>query len=361
MLREALILTPGLYGADGISAASREIISAVEKSSVECVEVWSLTDRVAARRHGKCVLIRSASGSKARFSLWALQRSLRSNASTLVIVLHINLAPVALPLLCRDADLVCFLHGVECWHALSLVQKTALRQAKRVIANSWHTVERFKHVNRELTFREVSVCHLGISPKNWERRKDTSPRFFALIVGRMAATERYKGHDLLLEIWPKVLVEFPNAVLIVVGDGDDRSRLCDKAQGLGLRHAVRFLGKISDEELSELYNECMFFVMPSSGEGFGLVFLEAMRAGKACIGAPGSASEIILDGVTGFIVDPSRADEVLGSILRLFRDPVLRGAFGSAGKQRFANQFTDASFRTRLLTLLNLQTTAFVE
>lgn len=355
ILREALILTPGLYGNDGISVVSREIVSAIANSSVNQLEVWSLTDCVATSPYGDCVRIRPAFGNRTRYSLWALQRSLRHNAGTLVIVLHVRLAPVALPLLCRGAGMICFLHGIECWHELPLIQKTTLRQATRLIANSKHTAERFKHVNREFTSHAVSVCHLGLSPTSRKPKSDSWPVFFALIVGRMAAVERYKGHDLLLEIWPKVLVELPHAVLIIVGDGDDRCRLWDKAQSLGLGDAVRFVGEVSDEELSQLYNDCTFFVMPSSNEGFGLVFLEAMRAGKACIGALGSATEIIVDGVTGFIVDPCRPDEVLGSVLRLFRDSGLRKAFGTAGKQRFDSQFTDVSFRTRLLPLLDLK------
>ena len=73
--------------------------------------------------------------------------------------------------------------------------------------------------------------------------------------------------------------------------------------------------------------------MPSRLEGFGLVFLEAMRAGKACIGAPGAAAEIIQDGVTGLIVDPLSDDDLVGAIVRLFDEPAVRDAFGQGGRR----------------------------
>ena len=126
----------------------------------------------------------------------------------------------------------------------------------------------------------------------------------ALIVARMSAAERYKGHDALLDLWPGVLARRPDARLVVAGDGDDRPRLESRARSLGLSHAVSFAGRVSDARLNELYDECRFLVMPSRDEGFGLVFLEAMRAGKPCIGARGAAEEIIEHNVTGLIVDP---------------------------------------------------------
>ena len=86
---------------------------------------------------------------------------------------------------------------------------------------------------------------------------------------------------------------------LVVGDGSDLSRLQSKAVRLKLGNAVEFAGNVSEERLYAFYRDCSFFVMPSRAEGFGLVFLEAMRAGKPCIGAEGAAAEIIEHGVCG--------------------------------------------------------------
>jgi glycosyltransferase involved in cell wall biosynthesis len=136
--------------------------------------------------------------------------------------------------------------------------------------------------------------------------------------------ERYKGHDLLLEIWPKLVEQVSDAALFIAGDGNDRERLETKAVGLGLKDSVKFLGRVLDQTLEDLYRDCLFFVMPSRHEGFGLVFLEAMQAGKTCIGGMGAAAEVIEHGVTGLVVDPGDAEQVLGAVLRLFQEPGIR-------------------------------------
>ena len=105
-------------------------------------------------------------------------------------------------------------------------------------------------------------------------------------------TERYKGHDQLLE----AMTTLPDARLVVAGDGDDRRRLEEKAAALGLGDRTFFTGFLSEATLAELYRRCAAFVMPSRGEGFGLVYLEAMRAGKPVLAARGSAAEEIVRG-----------------------------------------------------------------
>ncbi len=107
---------------------------------------------------------------------------------------------------------------------------------------------------------------------------------------------------------------------------------------------------MAEAELAALYRDCAFFVMPSSDEGFGMVFLEAMRAGKACIGAPGSAAELIEDGLTGFVVDPDEPEQVLKSVVRLFQDPLLAERLGRAGTERWAGAFTEEAFAARFKT-----------
>jgi len=168
----------------------------------------------------------------------------------------------------------------------------------------------------------------------------------------MSREERYKGHDLLLEIWGGVRSRHPGAELLVAGGGDDRPRLEEKAARLELGGAVRFLGKVPSEELDRLYRGCALFVMPSRHEGFGLVFLEAMRAGKACIGARGAASEIIEDGVTGYVVNPDEPDAVSSAIEKLWTDPVGRARMGELGRQRFRAHFTRERFEERLRALI---------
>jgi phosphatidylinositol alpha-1,6-mannosyltransferase len=174
-----------------------------------------------------------------------------------------------------------------------------------------------------------------------------------LIVARMSADERYKGHDELLDIWPELLARKPDARLVVAGDGTDRPRLELRAASLGLSHAVTFAGRVGDGELAALYEQCGFLVMPSRDEGFGLVFLEAMRAGKACVGANGAAEEIVRHGVTGLIVEPDKPDDLAAAVFTLFDQPATCARFGDAGRERFLSTFTAACFQARFARVLD--------
>ena len=109
---------------------------------------------------------------------------------------------------------------------------------------------------------------------------------------------------------------------------------------------------MTEASLDALYRACAFFVMPSTEEGFGVVFLEAMRVGRACVGAVGSASELIEDGVSGYVVDPSDPETLLKALVRLFQDPALARRMGEAGRARCEREFTEEAFTARFLASL---------
>jgi glycosyltransferase involved in cell wall biosynthesis len=92
--------------------------------------------------------------------------------------------------------------------------------------------------------------------------------------------------------------------------------------------------------------------MPSPREGFGLVFLEAMRAARSCIGCRGAASEIIDDGDTGWIVEAGDRDRLTERVIRTLRDRSESVAMGARGRARYLQHFTEAHFRQRLTALV---------
>ena len=359
-----LVMTPGITGADGISAASRLTVRALAASSVPGtrahVAVLSLGDPPDVGwpdSGGVDVQVAGAAGRKGRFIAMALGTVFNRVPSRRILCLHLALGPMA-QLAARRSRMAIFLHGIEAWRPLRRLERFALHRADILMANSAHTVRRFQEANPQFANRAIHVCHLGIGyepivpGRAPESLPGMRPGTFALIVGRMAAEERYKGHDLLIDIWPRVMAAVPGADLVVVGDGDDRARLEARAAHLG--NHVSFLGRVSDGVLASLYRDCAFFGMPSRDEGFGLVFLEAMREGKACIGGVGAAAEIIDHGVTGLIVDPNDPGQVLNAVLRLFREPETRERMGRAGAARVETRFTEAHFQQRFRQLLGL-------
>jgi len=103
-----------------------------------------------------------------------------------------------------------------------------------------------------------------------------------------------------------------------------------------------------------LYREAAFFVMPSRDEGFGFVYLEAMRAGRPCIACPGAAAEIIEDGRSGLLVTFGSVGEVEAACVRLFSDPALCSRLGRGGAETVRQRFLAGHFVNRFRQALGL-------
>jgi glycosyltransferase involved in cell wall biosynthesis len=340
-----VVLTPNLCGRDGISRLARLVTATFDEASV-----LALHEPASVTRCGRAA-VRGAAGRRSHFVAAAIRGAASADRHTRVIVTHLHLAPAALAYAARGASITMILCGVEAWQPVSRMQRAALDRAARLIAISSFTRDRFTTANPHFAGRTVDVCHLGVEPFTaTDQEQDAAPS--ALIVGRMARDERYKGHDPLLDIWRDVAAAVPGASLRIVGDGDDRARLEQKAGTLGLANQVRFLGGLGDAALQHEYERCTAFVMPSRDEGFGFVFVEAMRAARACVGSRGAAGEIIVDGDTGLLVEPGDRAQLLQSVVRMLRDRPATAAMGARGRARFLQQFTEQRFRDRFTALL---------
>jgi glycosyltransferase involved in cell wall biosynthesis len=151
-----------------------------------------------------------------------------------------------------------------------------------------------------------------------------------------------KGIDQIIKLMPRLTAEFPELLYVVGGDGPDLPRLQRLAREYGVADSVVFLGHVQSKDLADLYAASDVFVMPTrtdaqtgSVEGFGIVFLEAGSQGVPVIGPRQSGSEdAIIEGVTGYLIDPYNPREIEMRITRLLSDPGLRGQLGAAGRER---------------------------
>lgn len=250
-----------------------------------------------------------------------------------------------------------FLNGVESWGSdLRPEQQHAVAAARLRLAISHYTAARIAIANP--AFGPVIATPLGLFEFVSAGVIDTAlvdrvGARSALIVGRMVASERYKGHDELLECWPAVREEVPDAQLIIAGRGDDVLRLESKARGLGLGDSVVFTGFVDDATLEAIRRRVALFTMPSRGEGFGFVYVEAMRAGLPCVASSDDAGgEVVVDGVTGFVVRQADRGALVRAITTLLRDDRARRQMGAAGRVRYEREFTYEAFRQRLAVAL---------
>ena len=272
---------------------------------------------------------------------------------------HLSLARAQrfLPAVVRRRYAV-FLHGIEAWRPLNAQEHAVVRGAALRVANSQYTAGQITAANPDIG--PIEICPLAYSPGDGTPAAsritaevpDIGP-MAVLLVGRMDAAERYKGHDALLEIWPRIVASRPEARLVFAGDGDDRARLLAKATSLGVAARVTFTGFLTTGALASLYNRAAVFAMPSRGEGFGLVYLEAMRHGLPCIGSTHDAArEVIDDGVSGYLLDQSEGSVLADRITQLLGDEGLRRRLGAAGRLRVEEQFNYRQFAHRLLDLV---------
>jgi phosphatidylinositol alpha-1,6-mannosyltransferase len=250
-----------------------------------------------------------------------------------------------------------FLHGIEAWRPLTASQQRALQGATVLLANSAYTSARV--VAAHSWVRPPEICPLTLPPVEVgdESRGVEAERIWGphavLLVGRLASSERYKGHDQLIDAWPAVLARVPDARLVFVGDGDDVPRLRAKAQAHGVASSLVTTGFLDDRVVRSAYRDAAVFAMPSRNEGFGLVYLEAMAAGLPCIGSTeDAAGEIIENGKSGFLVEQDNPADLADRLVGLLKDPARRREMGGRGRALLDERFSYAQFRDRVVTAL---------
>lgn len=273
----------------------------------------------------------------------------------LVFTTHIGVGPVGRLLRSARGKFIQFIHGVECWRQLPIHQRLGLAATDCVLSNSRFTLDRFFEFNPEWSRIPGKVCWLGL---NRDLAIDSAPapvvaddRPTVLIVGRMTGSERYKGHEELIAVWSDVLRFIPNARLDIVGGGDARADIEARAERLGhiRTGAIRFLGRVPYGELRDCYRRTDVFAMPSCGEGFGLVYLEAMAEGKPCIASTDDAAcEVVVGGETGLLVRYGDRPALARVVIELLGDADKQRRLGDAGRARLQQHFTEEHFGQRL-------------
>ena len=141
-----------------------------------------------------------------------------------------------------------------------------------------------------------------------------------LTISRLAKSEKYKGYDKVIRALPAIVKEIKNAKYILVGNGDDGPRIEQLIKDLKMGNYVVRPGYIPEEELVDYYNLCDVFAMPSKGEGFGFVFLEALACGKPVIaGNQDGSVDAVLNGELGILVNPDNIDEISEVIIKILK------------------------------------------
>ena len=344
--RKIHVWCPGLHEqGGGIEAYTLALV----KAAVEWAGVRAIT--VCAKNEGRTALPLLSQTGCGRLVTGDIPISFRTAAFTaclvasaiierpdLIIATHLNFSPVA-AWLKRSLNIPYWisLHGVEVWNLRRTDRRRALCGADRLLPVSEFTRDNVMN-GQSIPSDKFRVLHNTVDAAKFcveERPVYLAQRYhFApndtviLTVGRLAASEAYKGQDRIIRVLPVIRQQVPRVRYLVVGDGDDRPRLEALATSAGVADAVLFAGHVPETELADHYRICDLFAMPSTGEGFGIVYLEAMACGKPVLGGNKDAAvDALRGGELGALVDPhdrqALASTIIAILVRAYRHPLM--------------------------------------
>lgn len=308
-------------------------------------------------------------GNKVHFIAEVWRRALTHHYEYIIFD-HVNLA-ASLSLLSFICSYRVWLCGIEAWpESINWEGKLGLLRASQRLAISEFTASKVKKKFQKL---DIDVCELALDPLRYnpEIPIENNANFEALdgtvhqvgdrvilFVGRMAPG-RFKGQESLLGAMPTILSKFPDAQLFLVGDGEDFGRIKQIAESLpaSAKSSIFLPGHLSEEHLHYMFANCYLFAMPSRGEGFGFVYIEAMSYGKPCIGSHVDAASCLIEHErTGLLVsDPTSGEEVAKAIATLLDEPEIARSYGKAGKEKVEACYLFPQFRERFWKCLEIQ------
>jgi phosphatidylinositol alpha-1,6-mannosyltransferase len=214
---------------------------------------------------------------------------------------HLFMAPLALLIArLKQAKLIIQMHGYEAWQRPTSLCRRAVEGANLVICVSRYTraqVLNWATIAPERVLVLPNTVSAIFTPGDGSKLRTAwglQKKRVLLTVARMSAQERYKGHDHVIRAIPKLVNDGHDVVYVIVGEGDDRARLQLLTEKEGVASRVYFMGALNPVILVDAYRMADLFVMPSTGEGFGIAFLEAMACGTRALGlAVGGAVDVL--------------------------------------------------------------------
>jgi glycosyltransferase involved in cell wall biosynthesis len=219
------------------------------------------------------------------------------------------------------------------WH---LREKTA--RASFVACISHFARAQAMYFSDPVHWHKLRIVHCGVQPTLYNHTPSVSAQHSGtrlIFVGRLTAI---KGLRVLLEAFIKARETRANLHLTLVGDGDDRPYLEQIAEPLG--EAVQFTGYLSQGDVAKALAATDVLILPSFAEGLPVVLMEALASARPVIATQvGGVSELVEDGVNGFVVPPGDAESLAKRIAQLADDPTLRTRMGEAGRVKVCAEF----------------------
>lgn len=306
------LVTDAFGGYGGIAQYNRDLMTALSASSV--VDDVVVLPRIAPGQPGtlpaKVRQVPAVAG-RIAYSLAAVRHALSSRPTIVLCghLFHINLARLIAGL--TGAKLVVQLYGLDIWSDVAPARRRALESADLILTISRDTRS---HVRAKTSIDPTKIVILTTTVSDEFRPGDRAAarahfglgdELAILTVSRLDMSSDHKGHDRIIPLIAVLRDAGVPVVYLVAGVGAYQKVLEDLVCQHGVERNVRFLGYIQREDQPDLYRAADIFALPSTGEGFGIVFTEAMACGTPAIGlAVGGAPDALGDGELGICVAP---------------------------------------------------------
>jgi asparagine synthase (glutamine-hydrolysing) len=326
--KHILSLVPDAFGGyGGIALYNRDLLKAL--SSIPDVKKITVIPRSISNTledlPDKLIYIADSVGGKLRYILAVLQFTIKTPKIDLIVCGHINFLPLAFALrFWYRTPIILEIYGIDAWKPTrSHLTNYLAPRVDGIISISDFTKQKFlawADYPEEKVFLLPNAIHAelyGVAPKSLalQSRYGLGGKVVLMTLGRLVSEERYKGFDEILNILPMLSQRIPNISYLIAGTGSDLQRLKEKANYLGVSERVVFTGMIREEEKADHYRLADVYVMPSRGEGFGFVLLEAMACGIPVVASKRDGGrEAVREGELGELVDPDNVNETINAI-----------------------------------------------
>ena len=297
------------------------------------------------------------SNNRIKFLLQSLKKVINADV---IIISHVNILPVAwlIKKIFSQKKIIMIAHGIEVWSIPLGYKKKMLLACDVIICVSEFTRQKVSEIT-ELKKVKLSVINNCIDPfLNNHKSTDAigllRKRYGVLpeekimfTLTRMDANERYKGYDRVIEAMAGLTNLYPTLKYVIGGSYDETEKIYidEILHKFNMKDKVVFTGFIKNEELKDHFLMSDLYIMPSYGEGFGIVFIEAMYFGLPVIaGNKDGSVDALLNGELGILVDPMNVEEIKSAIEKVMKDtgkyiPDNKLLLDNFGYQQFKNKW----------------------
>lgn len=267
-------------------------------------------------------------GFNKNYFLFVLSVIWNSFNSNVIVISHLNLSLFALlaKLFNPRLKIIVQLHGIEAWANISGVQERLLNQAQQILTVSNYTKKIITEKYPTLKDKTIVFNNSLDGLRNYEfdtnRRTESRTKLLLnehqkliITIGRLLNSEAYKGYDKTIEAIAKLNDKYVLFYIVGKYEEVERQRVQKLIDNNNLQSQVKLVGFVNDEDLTMYYHAADLFVMPSKGEGFGLVFIDAMAYGLRVVGGKLDGSvDAIINFTESYLINPDDINELSDTI-----------------------------------------------